>query len=200
MPGLLVDGFSHGSQDLQRVQTLALQRGRSKGHQAADGGWRCVQQMDTVLVHQVPEATGVGPGGNAFKHHGGGPCTEWAVEQVGMAGDPPDVCGAKVHPARLVLEDVYKGVGGPNQIPRAGMNDAFGLTGGPRRVQNEKQVLGGHFFGRKKRISLVLHTLNFVGPPGIPAFEHGNRLVGMVEDQDLANRRARHQGIVDDAF
>ena len=68
---------------------------------------------------------------------------EWAVDDVGVAGDPADVGGAPVHVLLgLVVEDVVVGVRRLGEVAAGGVDDALGLSGGAGGVEDEQRVLG----------------------------------------------------------
>ena len=68
MPGFLIDRLPDGSQYLQTAQILVLYEIKSETHQTADSSGRGIDNIDLELVHDVPEATGIGLGRNAFEH------------------------------------------------------------------------------------------------------------------------------------
>lgn len=64
-----------------------------------------------------------------INHQDGSGCVgEWAVDDVGVAGDPADVGGAPVHVARVVVEDVFEGGRGVDEVAGGRVQDSLGLT------------------------------------------------------------------------
>ncbi len=61
-----------------------------------------------------------------------------------MAGDPPDVGGAEVDIAGVVVEDQLVGHGGIHHVTAGGVEDALGFSGGARGVEDEEGVFGAH--------------------------------------------------------
>ena len=99
----------------------------AKGHQAADGGGGGVELGDAVLGDDLPEATGVGIGGDAFEHQGGGAVGEGAVDDIAVAGDPADIGGAPEDVAVVVIEGDLMGQGGIDEVACGGVDNALGL-------------------------------------------------------------------------
>src|SRR5262249_55010486 len=64
--------------------------------QHPDGGGGGVEDVDAELFGDAPRAAGIGVGGHALVHHGGGAQRQWAVDDVGVPGDPADVGRAPV--------------------------------------------------------------------------------------------------------
>ena len=57
-----------------------------------------------MLLADLPEAAGVGPGRHALEHQRGGAVGEGSVDDVAVAGDPAHVRGAPVDVALVVVE------------------------------------------------------------------------------------------------
>src|SRR6185295_15859235 len=100
-----------------------------------DRGGRGVADGHAILLHDAPEAILVRVVGCPLVHHGGGAVGEGPVDDVGVAGDPPDVGGAPVHVRVAKVEDPLGGRVDPGQVATGGVHDTLGLAGGARGVE-----------------------------------------------------------------
>ena len=142
-------------------------------HEGADRGRRGVEDGDAVSLDDPPEAVALGPVGRALVHQDRGAVGERAVDDVGMPGDPADVGGAPEDVLVLQVEDVLGGRGDVGEVAAGGVDDALGLSGGARGVEDEEQVLGVHRLGRAGGGLGLQQPV----PPVIAAFLHlGARL------------------------
>src|SRR5688572_29593667 len=106
MPGFFIDGFTNGSQYIQAAEVMPAYRPETKTHQAADGSGSCVKNVDFVFINDVPETAGVGPGRDAFEHKRSGAGSQWAVNNIRMSRDPPNVRRAEMNITGLILKYV----------------------------------------------------------------------------------------------
>src|SRR5207244_3483658 len=70
---------------------------RSGLTQHADGGRRCMEDVDVKTLGNSPRPSGIGIGGNAFIDNAGSSQRERSVNNIGVAGDPTDVRHAPVN-------------------------------------------------------------------------------------------------------
>ncbi len=63
-----------------------------------------------------------------------------------MTGHPADIGGAPVNIVLFQIEDPFRRGIGPDKIAASGVNDSLRLSGGARRIEDVKQVLGVHRF------------------------------------------------------
>lgn len=82
-----------------------------------------------------------------------------------MPRDPTDVGGAPVDVLGLVIEDVFEGGGGVQEVAAGGVDHSFGFSGGSTGVEHEKRIFGLHPFGvaRSGRLG------DYVVPPNVSA-------------------------------
>ncbi len=81
---------------------------------------------------------GVGIIGDALKHQRDRAIGERAVDNIGVARDPPNVSRAPVDLATIVIEDILVGHGGVDHVAAGGVQHTLGLTGRARGVENEQ--------------------------------------------------------------
>mmetsp|Transcript_2113 Transcript_2113/g.7553 ORF Transcript_2113/g.7553 Transcript_2113/m.7553 type:complete len:387 (-) Transcript_2113:1045-2205(-) len=143
-PGLRVDGLTHRPQEAQGLAARPRHEVVALFLKGAYRGGCSVERRHLVLVDNVPEAPGVREGGNAFKHHVGGPVEEGAVGEVGVPGDPPAVRGAEEDVAVAMVEDVFERGGRIDHVPRSGVHDSLRRARGPAGIQHKERVLGVH--------------------------------------------------------
>src|SRR5437762_2850902 len=128
-----------------------------------------------MFTDYIPEAPGIGPGGDAFKHERSTAGAEGTIHDVGVTGDPAYVGCAEVDVIGLYLEDIDEGVCGPYHIACAGVHYAFWLARGAGSIKDEKRVFSIHLLGRERRTIDFLYLINFISPPGIAPMQHAHR-------------------------
>ena len=136
-PCFRVYRFSYASKEAQARQVVLFGPGIAEAHQAANGGWRRVQDSNAVVLDEFPVTIGVGIVGGAFIHEAGGAEDERRVDDVTMSGNPAGVGGAPPEVVLFEVEDVLQGGGGVDLIAATGMEDAFGSAGCAGCVENE---------------------------------------------------------------
>ena len=109
---------------------------------------------------------------------------ERTVDEVGVAGHPADV-GATPEDiaAFFVVEDVVERVADLGEVTAGGVDDALGLTGGARGVEQEEWVFGVEGLG----VVGVRLFVDGVFPPHVAAFDpvQVGVVVGTTHDEDL---------------
>ena len=126
-PGLRIDRLADRAEEPQRLARGLLHRRLARLHERADGGRRGVEDVDVVLVDDLPEPGDRRIGRHAFEHQGRGAVRERAVEDVGMAGDPADIGRAPVDVAVVVVEDVLVRHRREDEIAAGGVQHALRL-------------------------------------------------------------------------
>ncbi len=106
------------------------------------GGGGGVEDRDLVLLDDLPPAALVRGVGGALVDHLGRAVGQRPVDDVGVAGDPADVGGAPVDVGLgvHVVDDRVR-VGRLGEVAAGRVEDALGLPGGARRVEDEQRVL-----------------------------------------------------------
>ena len=75
-------------------------------HQRAYRSRRHIENIDLVLIDDLPDAARIGPIRQAFVHDDGCAIREWSIDDVTMPRDPANVCGAPVDIPVVVIEYV----------------------------------------------------------------------------------------------
>ncbi len=83
-----------------------------------------------------------------------------------MPGHPADIGGAPVDLARMVIEDIFKGSGGVDQITAGGVQHAFRFAGGTGGIKDKQRIFGIHRDG----LMLAAGVSNHIVPPQIAPF------------------------------
>ena len=177
-----------------------MQRAFAKTHEAAEGGWGCVNNIHAKLLYDIPKTAGIGPCRNTFKHERSTACAQWSIKNIGMTGYPADICRTKMDLPEIILKHIEEGIIGPDHIARAGMYHTLGFTGAATCIKNEQYVFRIHFLGFHKRIALCFHFLYFIFPPHIASLDHTHRGAGMGTNNDFTDSRAPHHGIINYRF
>src|SRR5687767_12976890 len=108
---------------------MSLHRLQAKTHQRTDSSGRRINDINLVFIYYIPKPACIGPSRNAFEHEAGGAGAQWTIYDITMAGDPTDICRAKMNIARLVLKYVHKTVVGIDHITGAGVHHPFRFAG-----------------------------------------------------------------------
>ena len=138
-----------------------------------------------MLVHNLPEPSGVGIGRYALEHDRGRPVRKRSVHDVGVAGDPPDVCRAPVDVPVVIVEYVVMGHRGIRDVTARGMQHPFGLSSGAGCIQDEQRILGVHFFRR----AVFRFRLHEIVIPMVPAGLPRHLASGSVDHNDMLDTR-----------
>ena len=186
-PDLGLDRLAHRGHVLEVVVVLG-RLVRADLAQHPDGGGRGVEDVHAEPLGDPPRPPGVGVVGRALVDHAGGAERQRPVDDVGVAGDPPDVGHA---PVGVVGVDVLVVLGRPGHVGEIAADAVLrtlGPAGGAAGVHQEQRRLGG----QRDR----LHQLAAVGAEHlvdeeVPALGHrGLRAV-------LAGVAPPHQHLVD---
>ena len=82
-----------------------------------------------MLVDHLPAARRIGVGWHPFKQQGSRAVAQRTVNDVGVAGNPADVCSAPVDLTWVIVEYVVMSHGGHQQVTARGVQHALGLAG-----------------------------------------------------------------------
>ena len=101
-----------------------------------------------------------------------------------MSGNPADIRCAEMNLSGFVLKYVDKGVVRPNHVSCGCMNHAFRFSCRAGSIKNKENIFRIHFCRWKKWISCLLHFLDFIRPPNITSFQHGDRYACALTNDD----------------
>ena len=150
-PRFRIDRLADGAE-----QSNTLARGFLDGliaglHQRADRGRRGVEDVDLVLVDDVPEPRIIGIIRYAFEHQRGRAVRQRPIHNVAVAGDPADVGGAPEDITIVIVEYVLMGHRCEHQIAARSVQHALGLAGRSRSIEDEQRILRVHVLARAFR-------------------------------------------------
>ena len=127
-PGLGIDRLADRAQRLQTGAGRFLDRLFAQTHQRANSRWRCVEDIDAVLVDHLPEARRIRIVGHAFEHQGDRAIGERSVNNVTVSGHPADIGGTPVDVAIVIIEDILMGHRSVDEIAASRVQDTpFGF-------------------------------------------------------------------------
>ena len=159
-PGFGIDRLADRAEQPQRGARGLLHRLVAGLHQRADRGRRGVEDIDLVLVDDLPESRHRRIIRHAFEHQRGGAVGERSIDDVAVAGDPADVGGAPINVAVVIVEDVLMRHRRVDQIAGGGVQHALRLAGRARGVKDEQRIFRVHVGARALRrhdfLSLVV--------------------------------------------
>ena len=128
-PGFRVDRLADRAEDAQARQVVFLWQVASGFDQRADRSRCRVENRNFVVLDHFPETTRVGIGRHTLKYDFGRPYGERTIADIGVAGDPADVCRTPEHISRLVVEHPLHRQDRPQQIAAGGVLHPFGFAG-----------------------------------------------------------------------
>ena len=196
-PGFGVDGLAHRAKNAQAAQVgsvgVHLRVGLGGLDERTDGRRGGVEHADLVALDHFPETAGVRVSRHALKNDLGGACSQGAVGDIGVAGDPADVGRAPEDVAGADVKSPVHRQLGPQQIAAGAVLHTLGFAGRAGGVQNEQRMFGADKLG-------LAH-----GGLGSHAFVHqavtaGNHVAGRLRalvNDDVLDRLATAHG---DAF
>jgi len=146
LPGPRVDRLADGAEQAETGEIAAGRPVLAPLHERPDRRRRRVEDVDRVLLDDLPETILLGVIGRPLVHHRRRPQRERAVDDVRMARDPPDVGRTPVRVLRLDVQHRLGRPGDVGEVPASGVFRSLGLTGSARGVHQEQHVLGvpGH--------------------------------------------------------
>ena len=189
-PGFRIDRLADRAEHTQTVTARLLDMLVPGALQRADGGRRRIEDVDLVLVDDLPAARGGGIGRQTLEHQGLGAIRERPVDDVAVSGDPADVCRAPIDVAVVVVEDVFVRHRRVDEIAACRMQDALGGAGRAGGVEDEKRVLGAHGLG----LAVGRCLLHLLLVPDVATFFHVDGPAGALDDdRRLDDRRLVHR-------
>src|SRR6266545_5545514 len=142
-PDVRLDRLAHRGHVLEVVVVLG-RLVRPEFAQHPDGGGRGVEDVHPEPLRDPPRTAGVRVGRHTLVHHTGGAERQWAVDDVGVPGDPPDVGEAPVRVLRVDVLVVLRRAGDVGEIPAGAVLASLGPGGRAAGVHEEQRCLGGH--------------------------------------------------------
>ena len=110
-PRLGVDRLADRAEDAEALEAVLINPLIPLPHEGPDGGGGGIEQIDLVLVDDLPEAAGVGVGRHPLKEEARRAAGEGAVDDVAVARHPPDIGGTEEGVLLLVIKDPLEGEG-----------------------------------------------------------------------------------------
>ncbi len=143
-PHLGVDRLAYRAEDAQRFAARPLHGLRAFAHEGSQCGGGGIKGGRADIVDDVPIPARVGVGRDRFEHDRGDPVRQRPIDDVAVARDPTDVGRAEVDIIRADVEHVLECGCGVGEVTRRRVNQALGLSGRARGVEDEQRVFGGH--------------------------------------------------------
>ena len=181
LPRLRIDRLADGAEQPQRLARGLLHRLVAGLHQRPDRGRRGVDDVDLVLVANLPEAGHARIVRHALENHRGGAVRERSIDDVAVPGDPADVGGAPVDVAVVVVEDVLVRHRHVDVVAAGRVQHAFRLPGRARGVEDEQRVLRVHVLAR----TLRGHDLGGLVVPDVAHRIHVDLAAGAANDDHV---------------
>ena len=189
LPRLRIDRLADRAEQPQRLARGLLHRRVAGLHQRPDRGRCGVDDVDLVLVADLPEARHAGIVRHALEDHRGGAVGERSVDDVAVAGHPADIGGAPIDVAVVVIENILVRHRHVDVVAAGGVQHALRLTGRARGVENEQRILRVHVLAR----TLRRHHLGGLVVPDVAHGIHVDRRAGaahhdhMIDAADLGD-------------
>ena len=178
LPCFRIDRLADGAEQAERFARGFLHRIIAALHQGADCGRRRVDDVDLVLVADLPETRTGRIIRHAFEHHRDGAVGERAIDDVAVAGNPADVCGAPVDVAVVIVEHVLVRDRGIDEITAGGVQHAFRFARRAGGIENEQRVFRVHLLAR----AVARNGLGDFIVVNVAAGLHIDRRIGALDD------------------
>ena len=128
-PCFRIDRLTNCSQKTQRGEVVLARMIIPPLHEGANRRRGGVEDRDTVVGDELPEAVRFGPVRGSLIHEAGRSIGKRAVDEVAVTGDPPDVCRAPVNVILTKVEDIFGGGIGSHEIAAGGVQDTLRFAG-----------------------------------------------------------------------
>ncbi len=192
-PGFRVDRLTHAAEQAERGEIVILEPFVAPLDEGADGGRCGVENIDAVLLDDLPHAIRLGTIRHALIEEAGAAVGKNAVGDVAVAGDPADVGRTEVDILRLDIEVVLRRHVRAEQVARRGVQDALRLARAAAGVEDEKRVLAVENLGG----AIGLDRAHFFMEPVIATERHGHFLLGALHHEDRLDFRAAFHRDID---
>src|SRR5215213_872397 len=106
--------------------------------EGAYGCRRGVKNIDAMALDDLPETIRLGMIRRSLVHQGRRAVREWAIDDVGVARHPADVCRTPVEVFILEIEDPFRRQVCLQEIAARSMKNAFRLSGRSRCVEDKE--------------------------------------------------------------
>ncbi len=157
---------------------------------------RGVENVDLVLVDDLPEAVRLGEVRRALVNQAGAAIGQNAIGDVAVTGDPADICGAEVDVLGPNIEVVLRRHVATEQVAARGVENALGLAGAAAGVEDEKRMFAIKHLG----LADGADGLDFLVQPEIATGSHGDFLLGALDNDDAFDLGCTKKGLVDILF
>lgn len=141
LPHVLGDRLTDGAKHAQGVQLVVLDVLLTGTLQQPQCGRCNVELVHAVLVNNVPVPGEVGVCWGPLKDDGCGTVQQWAVDDVGVAGDPAHVARGEDDVLVVNIKHVLGGEHGAQEVTRSGVENPLGLARRAGGVEQEQVVL-----------------------------------------------------------
>jgi len=157
-------------------------------HYRPQGGGGGVEDVDLILLHDIPEAVGVGVGGHTLENQAGGAQSQRPVDDIAVTGDPADIGGAPEGVFFSNIEYPLEGLVAKKEIAGLSMQHPLGFAGAAAGVEDVEGVFGIHRLGLA--IGLDIFRRYLFMPPVVAASFHIYPDVGSPDDNHVFYVRA----------
>ena len=96
-----------------------------------------VEDIDTEVIDDLPVTAGIGIMRHRLEHDTRRPITHRTVDDVAVPGHPPDVSGAEIHIAAVIVEDIFMRERCEEQVTGSRMHEPLRLAGRSGCVEDE---------------------------------------------------------------
>ena len=138
-PCFRIDRFTDRAEKAKTGKVLRFGNLFSPLHEGPYRSGRCVKDGDGVLFNQIPPASLIREIRSSLVDQAGRSVGQWAVDDVGVTGDPATVCCAPVQVRFLDIEDISEGAADSSQVATVCVDDSLGFAGAARGVEDEEQ-------------------------------------------------------------
>src|SRR5712692_9643305 len=158
LPDRRFDGLAHRGHVFEAIVVLRRLVG-TVAAQGADRRRRRVEDVDAKLLGDAPGPSGVGVGGYALVDNRRGRERKRAVDDVGVARDPADVCQTPIDVLEVDVLDVLRRPRHVRKVAADGMLATFRLARGAAGVHAQQRRLSPKLHGLHALAAILLQEI-----------------------------------------
>ncbi|MNT14559.1 hypothetical protein D3C72_1495720 [compost metagenome] len=144
VPGLIIDWFANGTDHFQGREIMLLYPLCIFLSQRTNSRRCCIELCYFMFFNYIPEAVRLRVRRYSFKDNRCSSIQQRAVYNIGVTGDPADICRTPVDIIFFIIKYILECICSIHHIARTAMHHALGLTGRTGCVQDKQRIFSIH--------------------------------------------------------
>ena len=125
MPSLLVNRFTNGSQNFERIHLFIFNKFLTKSYKRTNGCGSCIELIYLVFIYNVPIPSSIRISRDPLKHQAGCTIEQRPINYVRVACDPAYISRTEVYISTRILKNIFKCICRIHHVPTNSVNDTF---------------------------------------------------------------------------